>query len=119
MNDRGGDATELYQANDFIALAMGRLAAQRLDTERLETFRSIIRRTRERTGDSKYLRMWDEILDRGSAAVAEALTERSERGQVLRSVISFRAFVTKDERDAIFRARLSDIDEAFESARST
>ncbi len=47
--------------------------------------------------------MWDAIVDRGPEAIREAFTELSERGQILRSVISFRAFVTKAERDAIFR----------------
>jgi hypothetical protein len=102
MSDRG-DATELYQTNDLIALALGRLAAQRLAPDRLRAFQRTIQLARERAGDNKYRRMWEEIIMRGSDAVAEALTETTERGQVLRSVISFRAFVTKDERDAIFR----------------
>lgn len=97
------DAIDLYLPNDFIALAMGRLAAERIGAERLHEFRKSIAGTRERSGDSLYLRMWEEILDKGEDAVAEALTETSQRGQILRSVISFRAFVTKAERDDIVR----------------
>jgi hypothetical protein len=39
----------------------------------------------------------------------KAFVEPSERGQVLRSVISFSAFVTKDERDAIFRRQFDEV----------
>jgi hypothetical protein len=103
MDHRFGDAIRLYQPGDFIALALGRLAAQRMSPERLHAFRETLEMARRRNGDSKYLRMWDEIVREGADAVVRAFTEPSERGQVLRSVVSFRAFVTKSERDAIFR----------------
>ena len=89
------EATNLYQPNDFIALALGRLAATRVTPEGTEKLRSFIEFLRRRHGDA--------IVDRGPEAIREAFTELSERGQILRSVISFRAFVTKAERDAIFR----------------
>jgi len=107
QRDRPADATRFYQPGDFIALEMGRLAAQRVTPETLEEFRLQLVKTRERNGDSKYLRMWDEIVRRGLTAVRQAFTEPSERGQVLRSTISFSVFVSKAERDAIFRANAS------------
>jgi hypothetical protein len=97
------DSTDLYQPNDYIALAMGRLAAPRVTAEGVEEVRKFVEFLRERRGDNAYLRMWDEIVKSGPEAVRQAFTEPSERGQVLRSVISFRAFVSKAERDAIFR----------------
>ena len=60
------EATKNYQTNDFIALALGRLAAQRVTPETIHEFRKFI-----------------------------------TCGQVLRSVISFRAFITKQERDPL------------------
>ncbi len=103
MHGRTGDASDLYLTNDHIALALGRLASKRLSRERIAEFRSSVERERSIHSDNTYLRAWIEIIDRGPGALREALTEPSERGQVLRSVISFRAFVSKDERDDIFR----------------
>jgi len=107
MNRRAksADATHPYQKGDFIALEMGRLAAWRVTPESLQDFKKYLEKTHERNGDSKYLRMWFEIVQRGPDAVKEAFTETSERGQVLRSTISFRAFVAKTERDKIFHER--------------
>lgn len=101
--EQSADATDLYQTSDFIALALGRLAAQRLTPERLAEFRNGLVRDAHRQPNNKYLRFWEGVVEEGPRAVRRALTEPSERGQVLRSVISFRAFVTKNERDAIFR----------------
>ena len=98
----GADATDLYLPNDFIALAMGELAAQRLDQDRLELFRRDLDRLRSRSDDNAYFRAWDQIIAAGQDAVRRALTETSQRGQVLRSVIAFRVFVSKVERDEIF-----------------
>jgi hypothetical protein len=103
MNERAEDASHLYQTNDHIALALGRLASTRLSDDRIAEFRNFIDRERRDHSDNKYLRLWVDIIDSGPAALRDAFTERSERGQVLRSVVSFRAFVTKDERDDIFR----------------
>ena len=44
----------------------------------------------------------NEIMNLGPEAIREVLTETTERGQVLRSCVSLRAFVTKEERDRIF-----------------
>jgi len=91
--------------HNFIALEMGRLAAERVTMQTLHEFKKQLERTFERSGDSKYLRMWFEIVRMGPEAVRQALTETTERGRVLRSSISFRAFVSKAERDAIFHER--------------
>lgn len=105
QRDITADATHFYQPGDFIALEMGRLAAQRVTPQTLREFKKHLEKTHERNGDSKYLRMWFEIVRRGPEAVKQAFTETSERGQVLRSSISFSAFVTKAERDRIFHER--------------
>jgi hypothetical protein len=103
MDERAGDGSELYLPNDHIALALGRLASKRLSPVRIATFRDLVERERSTHEDNKYLRQWIDIIDRGPNALREAFTETSQRGQALRSVISFRAFVTKAERDDIFR----------------
>ncbi|MEO7040552.1 MAG: hypothetical protein ABI186_11035 [Candidatus Elarobacter sp.] len=105
----GADATPLYQPNDFIALEMGRVAAQRLTAGTISVFKASIERKRHQVGDGKYYRMWDKIVAGGADAIRQALVEPSERGQVLRSVISFRAFVTQQERDEIFRAHTQNV----------
>jgi len=105
QRDGTADATHLYQPGDFMALEMGRLAAQRVTTQTLQEFKKQLEKTNHRNGDSKYLRMWFEIVRSGPASVREALTDTSERGQVLRSSISFSAFITKAERDRIFHER--------------
>jgi hypothetical protein len=97
------NATHLYRPNDFVALELARLASTRLDRARLERFRADVHRDRSRHGDNRYLRLWDSIIDNGPEAVRCVLLETSERGQILRSIVSFRAFVTKDERDEIVR----------------
>ncbi|MBV8370422.1 MAG: hypothetical protein JO036_16055 [Candidatus Eremiobacteraeota bacterium] len=94
------DATALYQPNDMIALRMGQLAATRVTEETLRRFRADLDRL-SRRGNSRYFRLWDTAFDAGPESVRRALTEPSQRGQVMRSLISFRAFVTKAERDAI------------------
>ena len=101
------DPTHFYQSTDFIALEMGRLAATRIDAETLQAFKASIERKRAQVGDNKYYRMWDAIVSNGPTDIRAILTQRSERAQVLRSVISFRAFISKQERDAIFREYLA------------
>jgi hypothetical protein len=104
--DPGADVTDLYQTNDVIALTMGRLAAQRITPERVREFRRFLDFLRRRHGDNKYLQIWETIVESGTEALSNMFTEPSERGQVLRSVISFRAFVSKSERDEIFREQI-------------
>jgi hypothetical protein len=103
FKDNGKDATHLYQPNDFIALELGQLAAQRVTPQSLEQFRKDLQKMREKSRDSAYFRAWDTIIENGPEAVQRALIEPSERGQVLRSVISFRTFVSRDEREDIVR----------------
>ena len=103
MNKRAGEATHLYLVNDHIALALGRLAAERLSPDRIADFRRFVERSRGDHAENKYLRRWIDIVNNGPDALRAAFTEPSELGQVLRSVVSFRAFITKDERDDIFR----------------
>lgn len=96
------DPTRFYLLNDKIALRMGRLAATRVTSDNLAQFRADIERMRRRNAGNRYFRVWQEAVESGPRAVRELLTEATERGQVLRSLISFRAFLTKDERDALF-----------------
>lgn len=102
LDDSADDATPLYQPNDMIALRMGRLAATRLDEKRLQRFSHDLERLQSRHHNSAYFGLWTAAVTAGPEAVRRLLTEPTQRGQVLRSLISFRAFVTKAERDAIF-----------------
>ena len=100
-SDEAGDATSLYQPNDLIALRMGRLAATRVNAESLSHFRDDLDRLHAR-GGGPYVRLWSAAINTGPEAVRQLLVEPSQRGQVMRSLISFRAFVSKVERDVIF-----------------
>lgn len=95
--------SHLPAEHDFLATELGKLAAPRVTAETLPRFRSDLDRLRKQNGDSPYLRFWDEAIAAGPAAVRRFMTERSERAQVMRSVISFRAFVSKHERDELLR----------------
>jgi len=93
-------ATETYQPNDFIALAFAALASERLDDERIKRFAEDIRRLRERS-DNRYLQTWERLIARGPEALRTIFLEPSDRGQVLRSVCTLRAFVSPQERAEI------------------
>jgi hypothetical protein len=105
MTDQPGtkDATETYQPSDFIALALATLASERLDDERVERFAEDIHRLRERA-DNRYLEAWESLIATGPDALRQVMTERSDRGQLLRSVCTFRAFVSPQERAEIIAA---------------
>ena len=79
------EATNLYQPNDFIALALGRLAATRVTPEGTEKLRSFIEFLRRRHGDNTYLRMWDAIVDRGPEAIREAAPPATEAVRSIRA----------------------------------
>jgi hypothetical protein len=102
LDDFRTNAISLYQPNDMIALRMGRLAANRVTPETLRQFGADLNRLHSRTSENVYLRIWRAAIAEGPGAVRNLLIEPSQRGQVLRSMISFRAFVSKPERDAIF-----------------
>jgi hypothetical protein len=116
MNDRTGerpvaaqspgaqarpDITGAYQQGDMLALEMGLRAASRLTTDSLAQFKSNLEELAARN-PSRYVREWKRAIEEGPDAVRDLLTDRSDRGQVMRSVISFRPFVSKEERDALF-----------------
>jgi hypothetical protein len=103
------DSTAAYQPGDMLALEMGLRAASRLTPTRLAQFRSNIEKIIARN-PSRYLRGWKRAIEDGPDAVRYLLTDRSDRGQVMRSVISFRPFVSKEERDALFRADAADVE---------
>lgn len=94
------DATDTYQPNDFIALALAALASERLDDEHIKRFAADIRRLRERS-DNRYLETWEHLIASGREALRSTFLDRSDRGQVLRSVCTFRAFVSPRERAEI------------------
>ena len=100
------DARPLYQPNDFIALEMAILAAKRLDPERLAAFHRDLLRLHPGSRKTQYVTWWEQAIAQGPDAVRSILVEPSQRGQVMRSVVSFRAFVTKRERDEIFTRHL-------------
>jgi len=123
MNDRTGerpvaaqspgaqarpDITGAYQRGDMLALEMGLRAAMRLTPDRLAQFKSNIEKLAARN-PSRYVREWKRAIEEGPDAVRDILTDRSDHGQVMRSVISFRPFVPKEERDALFRADAADV----------
>jgi hypothetical protein len=95
--------SDTYLINDEIALEFGKLAASRLTEERLAVFRESVHRSILNAGNKSYYQEWLQVLRGGPETIAKALTERTEHGQVMRSVISFRAFVSKTEREQIVR----------------
>lgn len=94
------NATDTYQPNDFIALALAALASQRLDDEHIKRFAEDIRRLRKRS-DNRYLETWEHLIASGPEALRSIFLDPSDRGQVLRSVCTFRAFVSPRERAEI------------------
>ncbi len=71
---------------------LGQLAAQRLSAERLSIFRA-----------------WLAIVDRGPSAVAATFADSGEFGRYMRSVATLLPFVTREERDAVYRSFASSI----------
>jgi hypothetical protein len=59
-----------------------------------------------RLGDYLYFRRWLKIIDEGPDAVAAMMTDATEVGRYMRSVATFRPFVSQSERDAFFRRAL-------------
>jgi hypothetical protein len=97
------DATATYQLNDFIALEMARLAAERLDEIRISRFAQDIEKLRSRS-DNRYLQAWETAIKAGPEALRRVMLETTDRGQVMRSAAMFRAFVSPQERsDLILR----------------
>ncbi len=85
---------------------LGRLAAKRLTSERLARFRHWIDQARSRVGDYPYFQRWRDICDEGPEAVAAVFTNTDEFGRYMRSVATFRPFVSQAERDSYFRRDL-------------
>jgi hypothetical protein len=95
------DATESYRLDDFFALALGRLAAERLTPENLARFREELVATCKQRGNGNELRAWNSILARGERAIREAFTESTESGRLLRAAVSFDAFINQDEQNVV------------------
>jgi len=85
---------------------LGRLAAKRLSADRLARFRAWLEEARARVGDYPYFRQWLDITDRGPDAVADMFVRGDELGRYMRSVATFRPFVSQAERDSFFRRNL-------------
>ena len=81
------DITGAYQRGDMLALEMGLRAASRLTPHRLAQFKSNIEKLVARN-PSRYVREWKRAIEEGPDAVRYLLTDRSDRAQVMRSVIS-------------------------------
>jgi hypothetical protein len=83
-------------------LAMGRLAAERLDPAALQEFRTriVLRRAKY---DHPILREWLRLADDGPDAVRRMLCDETEFGRYMRSMVSLRGLVSREERDAFFR----------------
>jgi len=79
---------------------LGRLAAKRLSADRLARFRAWLEEARARVGDYPYFRQWLDITDRGPDAVAVMFVRGDEFGRYMRSVATFRPFVSQAERDS-------------------
>ena len=92
----------------MLALEMGLRAASRLTPERMAQFKANIELLITRN-PSRYVREWMRAVEDGPEAVRDLLTDRSDLGQVMRSVISFRPFVPKEERDTLFRADAAEV----------
>jgi transcriptional regulator with XRE-family HTH domain len=88
-------------ANRIFALAQA--AARRVTPEKLAVLRDWFELQRRRDGDYPHYREWLAILDQGPARVASILADRTEYGRYMRSVATMRPFVTKEERDAVWR----------------
>ena len=106
---RGGDpetdGADPYDETADALLAMGRLAAERLDPERLGEFRRLLEAEMRpgRFGDHPVFREWLRRADLGPDALANALLDRTERGRYMRSMAPLRAFVSREERFDILR----------------
>lgn len=83
-------------------LAMGRLAAERLDLGTLQEFRTRIVQRRAQY-DHPVLREWLRLADDGPDAVRRMLCNETEFGRYMRSMVSLRGLVSREERNAFFR----------------
>ncbi len=99
------DGADPYDETADALLAMGRLAAERLDPERIGDFRRLIEAEMRpgRFGDHPVFREWLRRADLGPDALANALLDCTERGRYMRSMAPLRAFVSKEERFDILR----------------
>ena len=93
---------EEYLETDRAALEMGRRAAERLTPENIRQFHSFLTRMSNEQ-PSPYVDAWLQAVEAGPEMLKRLLADTTNRGQVMRSVVSFRAFVQKDERDSIMR----------------
>jgi transcriptional regulator with XRE-family HTH domain len=84
--------------------ALGKLAAQRISADRLQRFREWIDRSSEQHGDYPYFHEWRRIIDNGPARVAAVLRDPTEYGRYMRDVATLLPFVSREERDAVYRA---------------
>jgi hypothetical protein len=90
-------------------LAMGRLAADRLDPLTLQEFRTRVIERRAQY-DHPVLREWLRLADEGPDAVRRMLRDETEFGRYMRSMVSLRGLVSREERDEFFRATTSNED---------
>jgi len=94
------DACETYLPSDMLSLEIGRYAAERITPDQLAAFKVFI----QRLGDyqpSPYVVEWSHAVDEGASSVSRILRDPTNYGQTMRSIISFRPLVARDELAAI------------------
>ena len=107
---RGGepasDGADPYDETAEALLEMGRLAATRLDADRIIAFRIAIQTEVARHGFGYHpiFREWLRLTDAGPEAVRKILCDDTERGRYMRSMAPLRQFISRGERADILRA---------------
>jgi hypothetical protein len=81
---------------------MGRIAAPRVNEQTLTDFSEAIDRQCRLVGEQPYYDEWRRVIAEGAKSVAALLVDETQHGRYMRSVMPWRAFVTKEERDKIF-----------------
>jgi hypothetical protein len=99
------DGADPYDETADALLVMGRLAAQRLDPERISEFPRLLESEMRagRFGDHPVFAEWLRRADLGPDALTNALLDCTERGRYMRSMAPLRIFDSKEERFEILR----------------
>lgn len=97
---RSVDDDTYYLPSDRLSLEIGRYAAERITPSRLADFKLFIQRLKD-DQPGPYVVDWSKAVDEGVSSVSRILRDPTNYGQTMRSVISFRPLVAKDELMAI------------------
>jgi hypothetical protein len=99
------DAYKSYLPSDRLSLEIGRYAAKRITPDQLADFKVFIKRLKDNQ-PSPYVVDWSNAVDEGASSVSRILRDPTNYGQTMRSIISFRPLVAKDELATIRRSHL-------------